>query len=114
MNKNAKKWVKALRSGKYKQTTGRLAREGAYCCLGVACELAVKAGVIQDFEPSDGELPEQVALWLGLGRRDGTYEPEEGGLTDLGIQNDQEKKTFKQIAKIIESEPRGMFKEVTK
>lgn len=46
-------WVQALRSGKYKQTTGRLCRtkpkqkggtdetpqEGSYCCLGVLCKL---------------------------------------------------------------------------
>jgi hypothetical protein len=45
MNKNiAKKWVKALRSGKYKQGQGYLKitdHEGdsCHCCLGVLCEL---------------------------------------------------------------------------
>ena len=29
------KWVKALRSGKYRQCTGRLERNKKYCCLGV-------------------------------------------------------------------------------
>lgn len=32
-------WIAALRSGKYKQTTGRLQNVYGYCCLGVACEL---------------------------------------------------------------------------
>ena len=36
-----RKWVKALRSGKYAQTRGRLRRIGAeeFCCLGVLCEV---------------------------------------------------------------------------
>lgn len=42
-------WVKALRSGEYKQTTGALRRSSAtetmpegYCCLGVLCDIAAK------------------------------------------------------------------------
>jgi hypothetical protein len=36
------KWVEALRSGKYKQTTGKLHKQKTmqYCCLGVACRVA--------------------------------------------------------------------------
>lgn len=35
-----KKWVKALRSGKYKQTQSRLqSPDGSFCCLGVLCDL---------------------------------------------------------------------------
>lgn len=33
------KWVEALRSGKYKQVTGRLHKKTGFCCLGVACEI---------------------------------------------------------------------------
>ena len=29
------KWIKALRSGKYKQGKGRLKKNGKFCCLGV-------------------------------------------------------------------------------
>lgn len=37
--KNIQKWVKALRSGKYKQGIFRLQSEDdRYCCLGVACK----------------------------------------------------------------------------
>ena len=32
-------WVKALRSGEYKQTTGQLRKDDGHCCLGVACDL---------------------------------------------------------------------------
>lgn len=39
------KWVAALRSGEYKQGRAYLRFDGAHCCLGVLCELAVKAGV---------------------------------------------------------------------
>lgn len=37
------KWLEALRSGKYKQTKGRLRRvDNTYCCLGVLCDLLEK------------------------------------------------------------------------
>lgn len=42
MDKKLKaKWVKALRSGKYPQSTGYLydAFGGGYCCLGVLCKV---------------------------------------------------------------------------
>lgn len=41
MDKQIKaKWVKALRSGKYKQGRQKLARGGRYCCLGVLRKIA--------------------------------------------------------------------------
>lgn len=42
MNKERiKKWIKALRSDKYKQIQGSLADgEGCYCVLGLACEVS--------------------------------------------------------------------------
>lgn len=38
----AEKWLKALRSGKYKQCDGKLYKEeeSGFCCLGVACEFS--------------------------------------------------------------------------
>lgn len=36
----AEKWVKALRSGKYKQGKEQLCNEDGYCCLGVAAIIA--------------------------------------------------------------------------
>lgn len=48
INRLRKRWIKALRSGKYEQTTSVLKRKlvgrgivpaWGYCCLGVACEL---------------------------------------------------------------------------
>lgn len=41
MNKKiADKWVKALRSGKYKQGKSRLRTDNEYCCLGVLCDIS--------------------------------------------------------------------------
>jgi len=41
VNKQLKaEWVKALRSGEYKQGRLRLQRGDSYCCLGVLCEVA--------------------------------------------------------------------------
>lgn len=44
--KKKKLWVKALRSGKYKQARERLCVTGymgnkCFCCLGVACEIGI-------------------------------------------------------------------------
>lgn len=38
-----KKWVEALRSGKYIQGRVYLAKNGKHCCLGVLCEVAGEA-----------------------------------------------------------------------
>ena len=72
----AEKWVAALRSGEYKQTSGILANHNRteHCCLGVLCELAIKAGVEMQIEREvgtscmrfDGEgshLPDCVQDW---------------------------------------------------
>lgn len=122
MNKNAKKWVKALRSGKYQQGTGALCnvQEGEpdlFCCLGVACDLYQKENgdlkVEQTtwkpgqrtYDGRTGSLPEKVEEWLGLADGDGSYKD---GDTSLASYNDAGK-TFKQIAAIIEREPKGLF-----
>lgn len=130
MNLNAKKWIKALRSRKYKQATGRLAaieRDGdkepkiQYCCLGVACDLAVKAGIKISVKKFSDEiefggqsyfLPEQVRIWLGLRTNRGHFE-QRNRETDLADLND-EGKSFHQIARIIEREPEGMFRTTPK
>lgn len=49
------KWVKALRSGKYKQGKGQLFQkeDNQYCCLGVAC-------VIQKIKPDDNTFIRKI------------------------------------------------------
>jgi hypothetical protein len=92
-------WVDALRSGEYKQTTRVLCRlDGngkpvGYCCLGVACDLAIKAGLnvivgdgthVDDdsdetinaryYESQSAALPELVRDWLGLQDKSGSFD----------------------------------------
>jgi len=120
MNEHAKAWVAALRSGKYEQAKGRLRSPGNhFCCLGVACELAVAAGVIPAAEWSpdreewtyggkSGTLPPVVRNWLGLRREDGGYKSGPTSYGSLSGLNDAGG-SFKRIAYIIESEPQGLF-----
>lgn len=113
------KWVAALRSGQYKQGFSSLVTVGKksdkFCCLGVLCDMAVRAGVIPkpeipqlgceyQYEGKKGLPPKSVLNWVGLATDSGRSE----GLASLASLND-EGKTFKHIAKIIESEPEGLF-----
>ena len=99
MNKKLKqKWVKALRSGRYKQTTGMLQLGRAYCCLGVLCRIAGarKRPRTNEFvwrgEADWSELPDTMRADLGLDLK------AEGHLVNM---NDGGK-TFDQIADYIE------------
>jgi len=129
MNNNAKKWLRALRSGEYKQEAGGLHsidQEGTstFCCLGVACDLyLLEVGdlttrIHQRGQVAYGEeysyLPRQVAEWLGLWSYDGTFLdpenillPEERSLADL---NDNGA-TFREIAETIERKEGSLFYE---
>lgn len=82
MNEQIKaQWVAALRSGDYPQRGGRLRRDDSFCCLGVLCDLAEKAGAAgrtdvdnmsstywtgQGADANAAELPTGVAAWAGL------------------------------------------------
>lgn len=114
----AMKWVKALRSGKYKQGEPMKLKDsnGEFCCLGVLCDISGKG----EFEYSNAEetyqfnnstlaLPEKVTKWAGmtdgLGRsKDNTIELY--NLNDTGILNLEtgkiERLTFDEIADIIQ------------
>ena len=46
--KDAEKWVKALRSGKYEQGTKYLCYSGKYCCLGVLDDIFPKMKLSYD------------------------------------------------------------------
>lgn len=111
MKKSIKtKWLKALRSGKYKQGIGRLNKDGKMCCLGVLCDLYTKekgikwiesplergAFVIQDHVALP---PISVQKWSGLYNY---QQVRNSKPTNLYILNDKEMKSFKQIANLIE------------
>lgn len=128
--KNIKKWVQALRSGKYKQTKGSLKVADRHCCLGVASEVYVQEtgkggwsrssgcrGAAYIFESTAGNasiiLPHVVMKWLGLDSHDPTLKLEDGEEVDASELNDgdltQEEDrfirkpyTFDQIADAIE------------
>lgn len=122
LNKNAKTWVAALRSGKFRQAKCRLkqrtnsGRICGCCCLGVACRIFIRSGgklsVVRkdgetDFEGNNNVLPVRVQEWLGLSSDTGEFgfgsEREQlSALNDTG-------KSFNDIADIIESMPEGLF-----
>lgn len=126
LNENARAWVAALRSGKYKQGKGELrTKEDSYCCLGVACDLYQKAhpetqrwikeewvqGQQWLFEGKSGLLPASVKEWLGLRTDEGAFydgTPYLSHKTLTGANDTGD--TFEQIADLIESEPDGLFR----
>lgn len=118
LSENAQKLVDALRSGDYEQGRHALTirfPNGAErdCCLGVACKVAIADGVAVDMQTRassqdvmvlyDGDgsmLPKSVQEWLGFSYATGGYI---GG--SLLSDNDFGKKTFAEIADIIETVP---------
>ncbi len=70
----AKQWVAALRSGQYRQGTGRLRTDNKFCCLGVLCNLHAQAhpGIAAtQTDPNrylnqSEELPTKVMKWAGM------------------------------------------------
>lgn len=122
-------WTAALRSGEYKQGRAVLARDGKFCCLGVLCDLAVKAGVVtSDAETGyeDGRiaygqedavfgLPAEVREWVGLDvddpeveyKREGDDEADEGNLSNLNDGSPSAHRaslTFAEIADLIDAQ----------
>ncbi len=96
----AETWPEALESGEFKQGKDTLYDEetGAYCCLGVACELLSRARLLPRKEwKTEAELPQKAIDLLGIAC-DGAYT----GLNSLTGDNDSGKK-FKTIAKTIRS-----------
>ena len=122
----AKKWIKALRSGKYKQGQSLLKQYDAknqprHCCLGVLCELynetmkknhkkilTVNKTSNNGFCPENGyvtfsgegeSLPPVVKKWAGMKSNNGEIDYRfYGSLADM---NDSGK-TFKTISNTIE------------
>jgi hypothetical protein len=116
-------WITALRSGEYNQAQGHLGYQNddgttENCCLGVLCDLAVKAGVIEAPEWDEDDhtlyydnnneiLPKIVQNWAELD----SYNPEVPFTGELKISlaelNDGESyaeypRSFGEIADAIE------------
>lgn len=109
--------VAALRSGEFKQGTGRLCRGGLWCCLGIACHVfdrmfpgVLKISAVEDstlFDDNTSTLPCMVKDAFGFHGEAGPYEQ-----TTLAYQNDCGK-SFLEIADLIESNPPGLWVEET-
>lgn len=93
-----KKWIEALRSGKYKQGIGFLNNNGKYCCLGVLCEAM---GVVGD--PTVDGIVGYGGCFKVLNpdvlRKSGLRHVE---CDDLIEMNDTERQPFTKIADYIE------------
>jgi len=122
------KWVKALRSGRYRQTDGTLRvkpgpsldgdnkeyKTYGYCCLGVLCTVSRLGKWIGDHEDTysinHGNVKFQGDLLIYSGKRDpkDTAAQELFGLgaKDISIlttMNDVNKASFKEIADYVET-----------
>lgn len=95
------KWLKALRSKKYKQAQHALVDGEAYCCLGVAHDLLVKGKKATWEDPAAAGQPARLADLLGwkqlelLGITNGTQQA-------LATLNDVEGYDFPAIADWVE------------
>lgn len=99
-----KRWISALKSGKYKQGKKRLAHAGRHCCLGVLADLAIKDGVCS-YSEAIGEnclLTDSIRKWSGI-ETDNPEVEYEGGFKSLASLNDDEGLSFRKIAEYISS-----------
>ena len=115
---NRKKWVKALRSKKYIQGEGELLNEhGHYCCLGVLSVIIgmkpiTRSNRLTYFGKDYQIAPPSACMAVGLMDQHGTYDDTNNSANCLTNDND-DGKTFEQIADIIESEPCGLFRDTS-
>ena len=76
MNENAKKWIEALRSGEFSQTTNRLHDDKGLCCLGVATELYRQATGLGEWrKPTDASHKYYFCPPLGIGEASSLVQP---------------------------------------
>ena len=103
-----RKWVAALRSGKYKQTHHTLRRVSkkqgtSYCCLGVLTQLcATQAKQSFTSLAGDGVLSEKVCAFVGLRVDDPKIRGHHLAARNDGEIPGRKPQNFKQIATLIE------------
>lgn len=100
------RWVAALRSGDYKQTTNHLRTPVGFCCLGVLCDIhAAVMGEVWDpfnrYLDHAEDLPVDVQAWAGLDQAEPRVATSLNGSNVLSGMNDNGA-TFEQIADVIE------------
>lgn len=104
MNEDIKRrWVAALRSGKYKQGKDWLRRDDEYCCLGVLCDLyaAENGSAGWDFFTEEKLPPNFVCNWAELNGDDPYIDSVGLCITSM---NDSGEYNFNDIAQLIEDE----------
>lgn len=116
---NQRRWIKALRSGRYKQGKHVLRRGEKHCCLGVGCRIFRLRGSVTiggkwryEDEPDTNEgapvkLQRLLAIRGSAALLRGTLLKEQGALAsanDSGV-------TFAQIADFCEAHPEAVFTE---
>lgn len=99
-----KKWINALRSGKYKQ--GRYALQDSnngYCCLGVACKILIptKYQFRNDDDCLLGTKPNQQNSPLWLRDIDSSFKDYTN--RSLMILNDHEEFNFNEISDLLQA-----------
>ena len=118
--KQFNKWVKALRSGEFKQTQYSLQDEKGYCCLGVACKVLIPDNKINKRKYNNDLMSGGIPSWQPYapdwlkGINDDfkdkmDYKFENNQITDkykmnysLGRLNDELLMTFDEIADCLE------------
>ena len=102
--KEFKKWIEALRSGEYKQTTGMLENFSGFCSLGLACKTLIPENNLVLNRPLFifGKMPanqKNAPEWLKEINCNFMFKTSKD-LVDL---NDREKFTFNEIADCLEA-----------
>jgi hypothetical protein len=117
-----KKWVAALRSGEYLQAYSKLRSGARYCCLGVLCDLYAK-DTGRGSWIGDHFAVNTVHYNLALPREVQSWAEVHNGVIDCGTDtgfgekvwactlNDMHKKSFAEIADIVEKATTGDLKE---
>jgi hypothetical protein len=114
----ADKWVEALLSGKFKQTTGSLkktkGKSSGHCCLGVLCAISNlgkwnRQGNTEErtFLGASEFLPREVEEWAGMTSDNGncsiSIEQDDDDFVtyDNLVEMNDDGRTFKEIAEVI-------------
>jgi hypothetical protein len=109
--RNMRKWVSALRSGKYKQGQCALRYRGRFCVLGVACDVSglgewrgrdfdLDEYAVRDGDASPVVMPLEVADWYGVASSPAVKTTR--GCEFLTTLNDAFGLTFSELADAIE------------
>lgn len=102
-----KRWLAALRGGKYRQGAAALRFGNTFCCLGVLCDLHSQAAFVSwEYDEETGNyrylgetivLPKEVCDWAGLAEQNPRLP-----VIVLSTHNDTRRLSFKRLARLIE------------